>query len=345
MNEKMRNSSFALKVSLVVGIVLASGIARAGDPGRLIVELLWIDAGRVEFSGLGFLDPMENPGPVSGLADRYYDNGYVRIDDSGNSEGLTWFWGLEDDQGFAPDSINLYSLRSAADKQIGMNGDPDAPGISLRYMKPLRVKEHSELQLLAGIRFARFDFVDDAVLRSPAEALVDSYNTANIVLPTVPYHGSASGPGPLIDSEPFRREVQVSSVESSTVGSRGLSGDMAALRLGLSLQHELSERTDLSVLFGYEILRVEGTLEYNETTTLGTNGHSGSVSGKRPHHGTDGGVFLNAGLTRDLSERLTFEVSIGVSDHDPFEIVDGRHRVEWDLSSMVEVGLGLGYRF
>lgn len=156
---------------------------------------------------------------------------------------------------------------------------------------------------------------------------------------------SAVGPGPLIDSEPFRREVQVSSVESSTVGSRGLSGDMAALRLGLSLQHELSERTDVSVVFGYELLRIEGTFEYDETTSLGTNGHSGSSSGKRTHHETDGGVFLNANVTRDLSERLTLEVSVGISDHDPFEITDGRHRVEWDLSSMVEFGLGLGYRF
>src|SRR5690349_9487736 len=36
-----------------------------------------------------------NPGPAAGGADHAYDDGYVRVDSSGDAGGVTWNWGYQ----------------------------------------------------------------------------------------------------------------------------------------------------------------------------------------------------------------------------------------------------------
>jgi hypothetical protein len=342
---RIRQKALLRRSTTALFSLLIANVSLAGDPGRVTLELLWLRAGDVDFGGIGYLGAATDPGPVSGPADRFYDNGYVRVDSSGNSEGLTWYWGLDDNQGYAPESIDLYSFRSEASKSVTKSGDPDAPGISLNYIKPLRSKGNTRLLLVAGLRFARFDFNDDANLVGSASVLKDSYYTSGIVLPQAPYSGGFDGPGPLIDSEPFRRQVTVSSFTSETIGSRSLSGDLMALRLGLGFERALSERTFLSLQIGYEALSVDGTFRYSETTTIPELNYSGTSGGKRSHKMTDGGAFLSAHLTRDLTERLTLEMSLGMSDHETYAIEEGPSRVTWDLAELVDFGIGIGYRF
>jgi hypothetical protein len=331
--------------TVVVLLILFAAITGWGHPGRLVVEFIWLQAGEVDFGGMGYLDPAFDPGSVVGPADRFYVNGYARVDSSGNNGGLTWFWGLDDDQGISPQSIDLYVYQSGADKALQMEGDPESPGIGLKYIKPIRIKDDSELQLVVAARLAEFKFLDATVLSGLAQVLIDSYNTDGIVLPQVPYAGGYQGPGPLIDSDPFRRRVEISPYSSETSGLRHLSGDLMALRLGLSFERELNEQTFLSLQVGYEALRIDGTFRFAETTTLSANGHSGSVSGVRSRSVTDAGAYINGAITRNLTERLTLEVSLGFSDHDPFSIEEGRHHVTWDLSELMDLGIGLGYRF
>lgn len=344
MDTQRRTMKTPFTRTLILLMTLSAAAAHA-HPGRVVAELIWLQAGEVDFGGIGHLDPANDPGPLTGQVDRFYDNGYVRVDSSGNNGGLSWYWGLDDDQGVAPPSIDLYSYQAEADKYVRMDGDPDAPGIGIKYLKPLRIKEATQLQLLLAARFAQFDFADNSRLSGRARLLKDSYYTNEIILPQVPYAGGFEGPGPLIDSEPFRRRVDVASFEAETVGSRKLSGDLMALRLGITFERALNERTFVSLQFGYEALRIDGTLSYDETTTLSINGHSGSASGSRSRSFTDAGAFFSGTVTRDLTERLTLEASFGFSDHDPFAIQDGRHSVRWDLAEMTDIAVGLGYRF
>src|SRR5687768_240800 len=36
-----------------------------------------------------------SPGPLAPRADHFYDDGFVRVDNTGNAQGLTSFWGYD----------------------------------------------------------------------------------------------------------------------------------------------------------------------------------------------------------------------------------------------------------
>src|SRR5206468_1050735 len=72
------------------------------------------------FKNLGGFHTMSNPGPATGgKTDRFYDDGYNRVDVSTNTLGLTYFWGYQNPsqiQGApANGTVVMNSSSSAAD--------------------------------------------------------------------------------------------------------------------------------------------------------------------------------------------------------------------------------------
>src|SRR5262245_52058507 len=49
---------------------------------------------KAQFKGIGRFAPAADPGPDTGSQeDRFYDDGYNRLDSSGNAGAMTWYWG------------------------------------------------------------------------------------------------------------------------------------------------------------------------------------------------------------------------------------------------------------
>jgi hypothetical protein len=51
-----------------------------------------------------------DPGPATGGVDHFYDDGYVRVDATGNAGGQTWFWGYEHASQIQGDTIVFHSV-------------------------------------------------------------------------------------------------------------------------------------------------------------------------------------------------------------------------------------------
>src|SRR5206468_2756913 len=67
---------------------------RATNPHWLRLNTLLGFNITAEFSGIGKLGNQPDPGPPTGGGiDRFYDDGFVRVNRSGNNQGLTSFWG------------------------------------------------------------------------------------------------------------------------------------------------------------------------------------------------------------------------------------------------------------
>jgi hypothetical protein len=54
--------------------------------------------------------PMTGPGPARGGVDHFYDDGYVRVDATGNAGGQTWFWGYDTASQVQGDTIIFRSV-------------------------------------------------------------------------------------------------------------------------------------------------------------------------------------------------------------------------------------------
>lgn len=80
-----------------------------------------------------------DPGPASGgSVDRLYDDGFVRVDATGNPGGYTWFWGFEDasqiQDGFisfhCQTVLDVSTIQLVTDAyELGALIPPDAPFI------------------------------------------------------------------------------------------------------------------------------------------------------------------------------------------------------------------------
>src|SRR5438046_1971715 len=91
---------FAASVSTLVVLVLYTSStaqeAPENSPNRFGLNARLGFNISAKFKNLGGLNPMNNIGPAAGGgANRFYDDGFVRVDGSGDKEGLTWFWGYE----------------------------------------------------------------------------------------------------------------------------------------------------------------------------------------------------------------------------------------------------------
>src|SRR5258705_6515407 len=99
----MWNSSLNWKLILtsILLVPIASSIAADGDldsstnlnrltmRGRLGFNI------HAKFSRIGTFPAATDIGGTGGALDHFYDDGYVRVDQSGNFGSQTWFWGYE----------------------------------------------------------------------------------------------------------------------------------------------------------------------------------------------------------------------------------------------------------
>jgi hypothetical protein len=151
------------------------------------------------FRRLGFFAPQTNPGPSTGPADRFYDDGYVRPD-SGTAPGLTWFWGYENNSQVPGD--NTIQYHSSSSPGTGSSDDNDGnpqQGIELSYDRYLgKVGKRASWGLGAAFNYNNVTIEDDSPVVSSVQQLTDTYGLGGVIPPEAPYNGTFAGPGPLI---------------------------------------------------------------------------------------------------------------------------------------------------
>jgi hypothetical protein len=298
------------------------------------------------FKNLGAFPPQTNPGPASGPADRFYDDGYVRRDGGANSD-LTWFWGYNNNTQVPGDNtIQFHSSSSPGTGVSEDNSGSPQQGLELSYNRYFgKVGKRGSWGLEAGFNYNNVTISDSSPVNSSVSRLTDTYGLGGVIPPEAPYNGSFTGPGPLISALPTRSFATIPGGAQVT-GRRNFDADMFGLRLGPYLEIPLDKANRFNVSFsgGLAVAVVSGDFSYSESTTIqnvGTVSSSGS--------GTDNEVLVGGFFGANFSYALNRSWSVFAGAMYQYlptysQTVNGRE-IELDFSKSVFVNLGFGFSF
>ncbi|HRI15630.1 MAG TPA: hypothetical protein PLX89_21755 [Verrucomicrobiota bacterium] len=200
---------------------------------------------------------------IPGL-NHFYDDGYVRVDNTSNAGGVTSYWGYQLGTQFEPETGQLVFKNTRAFK-VTEQSQAEAGasfGLEAAYGGKIRDWDRIRLGWEFGYGFLPLTLEDNRTLPATFERVVQAFNTAGITLPTAPYSGGPSGIGPVIPDIALERPTEV--VHGLLTGSRSLQVSLHSLRLGPTLFWRFQRRWALSGSIGPALGIVTGGYHFNE---------------------------------------------------------------------------------
>jgi hypothetical protein len=281
-----------------------------------------------------------NPGPATGGAvERFYDDGYNRVDSSGNFGDTTWFWGYENPSQMAGDGIVMTSSSSSRQyNSRGHDGDPQH-GLELVYNRVLGRLGRGLWGLEGAFGFTPLTIRDNRALAADRIDIADTYPSGGIVVPAAPYAGTQAGPGPMIGSVPGRT-VTIVAGGSTLIGERRLDMNLYGFRLGPFYELPLTERVALSLSGGLALGAVESRFGYQERWAGG-----GFQSGRGSRSDLLVGGYLAGNLSYALTESLHLFTGLQFQHLDGFTQRVDEKSAKVDFGKSLYVTLGFGVRF
>ncbi len=263
---------------------------------------------KTEFRGLGRSASPNVVQPLGSGLDRQYDNGFVKLDSSGNAGGETWNWGYESAGQYnaaGGGSISYSITESLANAQVDEN-DGGHPGVELFAYYDMGAASmlggsvpNSTWGFRFGLQYSQVGISNHNLLRTGLSTTNDSFNLGGTIAPLAPYSGSFTGPGPLLEDSPTR---SVSLDGFGLVGgSRDLELDLTILSLGSYLEIPVTEKFHILYEAGLSLGVAAGSYGFVSDTTidgLGTQRSRGSNSETEflP------GVYMAVGASYEIDE-------------------------------------------
>ena len=287
-----------------------------------------------------------DPG-VSGQ-NHFYDDGYVRVDDTGNALGQTSFWGYNSPAQYnaSQQTLTFHSAQSFSTTGSATASDGASFGFDLAYGGRLTRWGHAEIGWEFGFGLLPINIKDSSTLQGTVTRKIHSFSTGGIELPTAPYQGGSSGIGPTIND--VATDITDLSVIGDTgpgtiTGSRTLDTTLYVFRLGPLVHWELSQRFAASFSAGPALGLVNGDLKYDEQVQAGnTTGHNtGSVGGSDWVFGgyVGGTVMYHVVPNGDIYLGVQY-MPLGSS-----QISGGGREVKLDLSGGIYITAGINWPF
>jgi hypothetical protein len=261
----------------------------------------------VDFKKLGGFPALSNPGPDTGSTfDRTYDNGYNRVDSSGNAGGLTWNWGYEHPTSVQGAGLSLQSSSAPANAAAEDCSDDPQHGFEIAYSRELyrRGKWRAGAELAFG--YTSLTAYDSRTLNTRVDRITDTFALGEVVPPLAPYHGTFEGPGPLISSSPDRVRSIIPR-DSIVTGSRALEADIFMFRLGPYVEIPLSDKFSVFLNGGLALGFGDINFSYHETVTIAD---AGLVAPARRSAGSQTEFLIGGYAGASVSYALSREFSL-----------------------------------
>lgn len=288
-----------------------------------------------------------NPGPIgAGEVDRYYHDGYVRIDSSGNVGGYSWYWGY-DNQSQLLSAVNpelAFVSQSTASLSADLDTQRSLAGIDLNYQRDLFSSRAIRAGVHGGFRYLPFSFDAERHAASELATTRDRYALHESVVPLAPYQGGFEGPGLLIPSTPFSRTEQM--VPATVTHYRELEGDVFTIKLGPFIAWMPTEKFEVCLAGGLLIAPTHYTFAYRDShAPSARNFYTMETAGRLDKSD----VLLGGSVELTLAFTLTPTISVAATGQYQFmddlrADLDGRTG-KISLGDSVFISLGVGFRF
>jgi len=307
--------------------------------GRLGVNI------QAKFSHIGTFPAATDIGGTGSALNHFYDDGYVRVDESGNYGGQTWYWGYVSGSQISGNNILFHSSSANVGASRDVTDDPQY-GVELVYnheIGPLGGGSKCRWGMEVAFGWNGVDIRDNKTLRADLNQVTDAYAFApGTTPPAAPFNGPFQGPSFTISDTPTRSFTTIPG-GATVSGFRDLQADVFAGRIGPYFEFPLSSRFQLTLSGGLAVGALYSDFAFRERINYGAN--SVVRSGSR----TDGdalfGGYAGANLNYKFDNRwnATFGAqfeSLGTRSHSA-----GGHKYELDLTKSVYLSFGVGYSF
>lgn len=315
--------------------------------GTSYAPILGLEA---KFNGLGTFQSPFTPQPLGGGIDYEYDDGFVRVDSSGNAGGQTWNWGYENDSQYDPSgtgSINMSITNSQSNGRVDEHDNANGFEAFAYYdmgkvaFGPLR-DANATWGFRGGLQYARVEMDNRADLSTTLITTIDSFDLGGQIPPSAPYSGSFFGPGVLLSDSPTRSVVVGGS--GLITGSRDLDADVFVTQFGSYLEIPLCRKFSVTAEAGVCLGIASGSYDFESSTTvtdLGTQTSSGHDSATRflP------GVYAGFSGIYQLTEDWGIQASGRYQYLKPFELGANGSDATLSFDSAFVVSLGVLYSF
>ena len=295
-----------------------------------------------DFKNLGGFPAQSNPGPATGFVDRFYDDGFHRVDSSGNTNGTTWFWGYQNDSQL-PGNDTLVMNSSSAPASGTLRGVSDDPqlGAELAYFRVLGEDRAYRWGIEVAAGWLDITFDENRTLTSPVTRTSDAYALNGVEPPPPPYAGEFAEPGPSIGALPTRT-VSTLPDAAVTTGQYSLEARAYSLRLGLRYESPFNDRVALQFGGGFSGAFVDSEFRFRERTMVTGLGEVSRV-GAGSESDTVFGAYVGAGVTAHLTQRLVVFAGAQFEHLSDFNQQTGGKEAEIDFGNSIFVTIGLSF--
>ena len=333
--------------------VLAKGVIERPVPSRWSIgggfaPLVGVDA---KFSGLGFFRNPLTPQALGGSQEYLYDNGFVRVDSSGNVGGKTWNWGYDDNSQYdsVGDSLEFSISNSQANGSIkesdDLSGGFEVFGLyDMGEIPSLSLGNRSaRWGLKATLHYANISIGNSSSLTSGVSKMTDSFGLGGVLPPSAPYSGSFSGPGPLIGDSPIRTMGESSS-GALVSGERDLEVHLFSLTVGPYLEYPITNRLSLSAEAGLSLALVSGEYDFSSSTSIVGAGTQ-NTTGSGDETSLLGGFSIGVNAIYRFNESWSGYGGLKYQYLEDFEIDAAGSSADLDFGSAFQFSLGAIYHF
>ncbi len=236
---------------------------------------------------------------VSGV-NHVYDDGYVKVDDTGDARLQTGYWGYQNASQYNPATHTLTMESDTAFTASGSAGKDAQPfaGFEAAYGTDLWRLRSVRIGWEIGASLMPIHITDDQPLAATVNQSLYTFNTGTIIVPIAPYNGGSGPQG----GEPTIYDTATAagsaSVPGTVTGTRQLQLMLYTIRLGPTFDWNFATNTALQIGAGPALGIVNGNYKFDETII--TAGGSAQNSGSLGTTKTAFGGYVNASVTYRL---------------------------------------------
>jgi hypothetical protein len=297
---------------------------------------------KADFSMSGTQFPVSGSQPGgAGGGEHFYDDGYVRVDETGNAQGYTSFWGYNNAAQLSGQSLTFHSSKSFGARGSSEGEDSPYLGLDLAYGGQLGRWGPTSYGWEFGFGFLPISIEDKEPTVGVINRTVHTFDTGTILPPTSPYNGGPSGIGPTIRDA---AAVQPDDTIVGTVsGTRTLDVTLYVVRLGPLLHWEMYRHWAASLGIGPAVGYVDGELRLDEVLVTGSG--SARNAGKVTGSGFVYGGYIGATVMYHAVQGGDFYVGVQYMPLSSMSINGSGREARLDLAGGIYFSAGFNWPF